>query len=254
MKSFLLILLFYPLFSRAQTADDYRKKAEEANNNDNIELAIDFINKAIKISPDVCNYYAFRALYVTSPKRMIRADYKAALASALLDMNKAITLGCKDVRDYIDRGDLYAKIGSNQMATNDYQTALLLLKSPSSYLDYSDRAGIKEVLEDYIGAISDYTNAIQLDEACISCFRLYGLRAHCKAMIRDYRGALADYTKSLEISSSPNLETGEVYCNRAIVKFNIGDKNGACEDWRKASDLGYMKAFDLIKSNCSSNN
>jgi hypothetical protein len=33
--------------------------------------------------------------------------------------------------------------------------------------------------------------------------------------------------------------------------MNLGDINGACQDWRKASNLGYMEAFDLIKSECS---
>ncbi len=165
-------------------------------------------------------------------------------------MTKAINLGCTDVNDYKQRGDYYSELGLNEKARNDYQKALLILKNPSSYSDYTDRAGIKEMLEDYKGAITDYTSAIELDTACKFCVRLYGLRAHCKAKIRDYVGALEDYTKNLQLNSSPSLETGEVYCNRGIVKLNMDNIKGACEDLRLASNMGYMRAFDLIKEHC----
>lgn len=249
MKLFFLVPLILPLFSLSQTASSFREKAKEAFSNDDPELAIKFINEAIKLSPTNCDYYAFRALYSTSRKRNIE-NYKTALSSALDDMTKAINLGCNDAQDYKSRADFYIQIGLTEKAKNDYQKALLILKNPSSHWDFSERAGIKTSLEDYKGAISDYTSAIQLDTTCNSCFRLYGLRAHCKAKIQDFVGALADYTKNLQLNSSPSLETGEVYCNRGIVKLNMNNIKGACEDWREASNLGYMKSFDFIKQYC----
>jgi hypothetical protein len=34
------------------------------------------------------------------------------------------------------------------------------------------------------------------------------------------------------------------------VKFNLNDKNGACLDWKKASELGFAKANESINKYC----
>ncbi|WP_269606346.1 tetratricopeptide repeat protein [Prochlorococcus marinus] len=42
----------------------------------------------------------------------------------------------------------------------------------------------------------------------------------------------------------------DAYFNRANVKKEIGDINGACEDWRKALDLGDKEAAKPMQGNC----
>ena len=42
-------------------------------------------------------------------------------------------------------------------------------------------------------------------------------------------------SKAIEIN--PNYALG--FANRVSAKEQIGDMNGACNDWRKASSLGY---------------
>jgi len=32
--------------------------------------------------------------------------------------------------------------------------------------------------------------------------------------------------------------------------LELGDKNGACLDWSKAGELGYIEAYDAIKEYC----
>ena len=32
--------------------------------------------------------------------------------------------------------------------------------------------------------------------------------------------------------------------------MELGDKNGACLDWSKAGELGYIEAYDAIKEYC----
>ena len=61
----------------------------------------------------------------------------------------------------------------------------------------------------------------------------YYFRGNSKDDLEDYYGAIADYTKSIEIN--PHYRA---YFNRGISKYNLGDKNGACQDARKAQDLG----------------
>jgi hypothetical protein len=43
----------------------------------------------------------------------------------------------------------------------------------------------------------------------------------------------------------------EAYLNRGSFKFTLKDKNGACLDWSKASELGDSDAYDLIKKYCN---
>ena len=43
---------------------------------------------------------------------------------------------------------------------------------------------------------------------------------------------------------------GEPYYYRGISKYLLGDKNGACQDARKAQDLGY-DASELIRDVCN---
>jgi hypothetical protein len=49
-------------------------------------------------------------------------------------------------------------------------------------------------------------------------------------------------------SSSP--DNGAVHLGRGISKFYLGDKTGACEDWRTASARGAINAAELITEYC----
>ena len=62
----------------------------------------------------------------------------------------------------------------------------------------------------------------------------------------DFTGAIDDYTKLIQI----NCNDSDAFFNRAYVKNKVGDIKGACEDWKKAADLGDEEAEQLIKENC----
>ena len=40
------------------------------------------------------------------------------------------------------------------------------------------------------------------------------------------------------------------YFNRGNSKLNIGDKKGACEDWKKALELGAEYAKERLEEHC----
>ena len=54
----------------------------------------------------------------------------------------------------------------------------------------------------------------------------------------------SDYT----IKLNPNY--AQAYVNRGVAKLNTNDKQGACQDARKAQSLGY-DASQLIKLACN---
>ncbi len=77
------------------------------------------------------------------------------------------------------------------------------------------------------------------------------MRAYNRVQVKDYKGALSDYWKRIELDTSRNLITAEIFYYRGNIKQKLNDKKGACKDWTKAGELGFMKAFDSIRLNCN---
>jgi Flp pilus assembly protein TadD len=59
--------------------------------------------------------------------------------------------------------------------------------------------------------------------------------------------ALADFNQALKLKP----DNGGVFLGRGISKFYLGDKTGACEDWRTASARGINDAAALITEYCN---
>ncbi len=62
----------------------------------------------------------------------------------------------------------------------------------------------------------------------------------------DYSGAIQDFNKAIELD--PN--DAEAYGGRGLAKILLGQKDSGCLDLSKASKLGYMGAYDVIKKHC----
>ena len=56
----------------------------------------------------------------------------------------------------------------------------------------------------------------------------------------------SDFSKAIEI----NPKHAGAYCNRGIAKNDSDDLKGACEDWKKAAELGDEKAAEFLKEHC----
>ena len=62
----------------------------------------------------------------------------------------------------------------------------------------------------------------------------------------------ADATKIIEICEDESYEyVDEAYELRGQAKRELGDLKGACEDWKKAAELGREDAVKLLEENCS---
>jgi lipoprotein NlpI len=71
--------------------------------------------------------------------------------------------------------------------------------------------------------------------------------ALAKYSIKDYNGCIQATNKSIELNPSYR----EAYFTRGNAKQYIGNKNGACLDFSKAGELGYIQAYDVIKEYCN---
>lgn len=100
----------------------------------------------------------------------------------------------------------------------------------------------KFILEDYEGALQEYTKAIEVDPNNVFA---YESRGTVELHLENYSSALLDFTKAIKIEPRALF-----YCNRGIAKYLLNDRTGALLDWDKAAELGELDAYDLIKNYC----
>jgi tetratricopeptide (TPR) repeat protein len=169
------------------------------------------------------------------------------------DYNKTITYLTKAIELNSNNKDSYYISTLQHRAKaksllNDYSGAVadyskLIELNPNKGSNYSSRADAKSELNDYRGAIADYNKANELDP---NYSYYYASRADAKFNMGDYKGAIADYTKA--ILGDP--KDGESYLSRGDAKILIKDKVGACKDFSKAGELGQDRAYEEINKNC----
>ncbi|MFM8439090.1 MAG: tetratricopeptide repeat protein, partial [Candidatus Kapaibacterium sp.] len=63
---------------------------------------------------------------------------------------------------------------------------------------------------------------------------------------KNYKEALADFTKAL----TSNRQNGMIWFNRGIANRYLGDNKQACDDWKKAVQLGETNAQDALTKFC----
>lgn len=159
------------------------------------------------------------------------------------------------VYDYNKSGIEKYKIGDYKGAIEDYTKAIklasdtiglnIIKKVPLQIAcgdAYTSRGNAKSQLKDYTGAIQDYNKAIEL----IKDENTYYNRGIAKGNLGDFRGAIQDFDKVIELTP----KFADAYNIRGLAKAQLGNMDGACLDWSKAGELGYSKAYDMIKEYC----
>ncbi|BAZ41939.1 TPR repeat-containing protein [Calothrix sp. NIES-4101] len=188
---------------------------------------------------------------------------------AIADFSQAIRINANYPFAYINRAYAYLKLGEHQAAIEDCTEAIklnpnshLLNNNSLNNADFIDtikkhltnhqdflrvfqemsemtsdnsvaskeRANYRYEIEDYEGAISDYTEVIKSD---IDDINSYLNRAKARYAIGDKKGTLEDYTQALKI----NLSDADTYLHRGNLRWELGDTQGAMEDFKKATDL-----------------
>ena len=106
-----------------------------------------------------------------------------------------------------------------------------------------NRGYAKVQLEDYRGAMEDFSNAIELDSKDTLA---YNNRGFTKYKLEDFYGAVKDYNKAIELNAS----YAKAYFYRGLVKIILNQKDIGCLDLSKAGELGFENAYEMIKKLC----
>ena len=126
--------------------------------------------------------------------------------------------------DYILSGNAKFFLEDFRGAIEDYTKSIEI---DSNALAYCNRGSSKSELHDGRGAIEDFTKAIEIDPNLALAYYNRGTSRH---YFQDHRGGLADFTKAIEIN--PNY--ANAYNNRGGSKSELHDYRGAIEDFTKA--------------------
>ena len=95
---------------------------------------------------------------------------------------------------------------------------------------YKEIGDTKIKLQDYEGAIVEYSKAIELNPNYIDA---YYKRKEAKSSIGDYIGGIEDLSKIIEINPNDDV----AYHNRGFLKYDMNDYDGALQDYMKTLEI-----------------
>ena len=132
-------------------------------------------------------------------------------------------------------------------AISDYSRAIEL--KPDEAYRYSLRGYSKYLLKDYNGSLVDYDKAIELEPNSDSFFD----RASTRIYLKDYYGAISDLTRGLELYKPYySINSKDVYYNnRGYSKQKLKDMKAACEDYKIAAELGNKNSQNSLNKLCN---
>ncbi len=198
----------------------------------NYEDAIHYFSKVIEIDPNYSEAYNDRG----SAYRLLE-KYNEAVE----DYSKAIMLK-KTAIYYNNRGSVKMKLEKYAEAIDDYTAAIIL--DSSYYIAINNRGVAKIEIKNYLGAINDFTLCLQKKKDYYAAISNRGI-AYYKA--KKYKEAIVDFDTIISINPSD----ATAYLHRGNTKEMIRDKEGACNDWQKAADLGIDAAKNYVKNQCN---
>tara|TARA_B100000579_G_scaffold276039_1_gene228256 strand:+ start:1202 stop:1939 length:738 start_codon:yes stop_codon:yes gene_type:complete len=164
---------------------------------------------------------------------------------AIADFSKALKRDFNDSATYIRRGICKEKVNDLQGSNADYAKVIKLNPSLDISQFYYNRGVAQFEMGFYHPALSDFNTAISINQGYSD---YYIFRGNVKSKLNySEEQSISDYNKAIQIDSK-NLNA---LFNRAIAKKRIGDKKGACSDFRKASSLGSLDASNWVDKICT---
>jgi tetratricopeptide (TPR) repeat protein len=201
--------------------------------------------------------------------------------TAIYDLEKALKI------DSLNNYETYNKLGNYYVYCNynfsksklAYDKSLSINKNQKFI--YYERAHLKYLLNDTVGAIKDYNDAIKLDK---NTYAFYEQRGFMLFLLHDYKSAYKDFNSSIKLGNqncydlrgatayflnkyNESIEDltiqlnkyynsydvysyhgGNILYYRGMSYFKINDIDLAINDWTESAKLGDGRAFNQLKS------
>jgi protein O-mannosyl-transferase len=150
--------------------------------------------------------------------------------------DEAILILRKGINKYPDKSNLHLNLAITYLYSAKYDSALgeynkVLESGMVSPQYYNGRGMVKDSLNDFLGAITDFSKALELKEGFFDALKNRGFT---KIKMKDNAGAINDLTTAININ--PNI--GMIWYYRGLALSNINKQAEAKADWEKAGKLG----------------
>lgn len=223
------------LSQNVKRLDTYNyNRGVEALENNNLEEALEYLNKELEDNPD--NGYAW---VLIATIWVSQEEYGRALTAANLAI-KNIPKKDKPNRSfaYVVRAKVYVGLGENEKALADFSSAIK--ETPDDAEVYEERANLYYFMEKYDLADKDYQKMISINPGSVMGYMGIGRNANAE---KRYNDAIEqfDYVTRLV----PDYSSG--YSFRAESYFGLKQYDKAIDDIIHALDIdGDDKAFYLM--------
>ncbi len=157
------------------------------------------------------------------------------------DFSKAIHYNPADFSLYIQRAKAYCEMKLLEPAIQDMETYLIYFPEDQSAIAMCGELNFAN--QNYINALKCFNKNIASDNSNPAYFKARG-KTYLQTGMNKY--AINDLSMALDLS--PN--DGETYFYKGLARFQSGDREGACDDWKKALKLGEIKAMKQLLDHC----
>jgi tetratricopeptide (TPR) repeat protein len=212
--------------------------SDNESDNGNIEVALRYIDKAIRITPDNSILHYKKALFLHELK-----ENKLALNA----IDNSIKLNKTEYVSYVTKANILAELNQTDSAFANFDKAIKIAPlKPSIYLD---RGLLYEILNQPDKALEDFNKAIQLDSTYYNAYYHRGELISINS--KDYKTAIEDFTIMIDNfvpeTLTDKLFLGAAYLFRGSCYDLSGDLENACRDFNKASELGLKEADKYLE-------
>jgi tetratricopeptide (TPR) repeat protein len=217
----------------------YLKSGDECINKKQYQDGITAYNHALKNQPNNPEIY-----YKRGNARYSIGEYERAI----LDYIQAININPNYVKAYSQSALARFELGDYQGAIEDYTQAIKI--NPNNSLAYRNRANLRSQIGDNQGAIEDFTYAIKINPDDRDTYKsldkagyvlkdkpqfpenadAYKKRANYRCELGDYEGAIEDYTQVININPNDAFACK----NRGNLRSYCGDYQGAIDDYTQS--------------------
>lgn len=183
-------------------------------------------------------------IYVQKGKSLLsRGDIEGAIAS----YTRAIELNPKSAIAYLHRGYARREQGSLDKAIEDYEKATELdARTTTNNWQvaeaFTNRGLIRKERLDVDLAISDYNKAIKHNP---NALQAYLERGQARILIEDFTGALADFSYVIEKEKRNIGRKALAYGDRSLAKLLLGKGEEAKRDFEEGRKLSIDNRIDL---------
>jgi len=198
---------------------------------ENSRRAISSFNKAIDLEPESIDYINYIAMFYAGSKKY---DASSELIS------KSLQINLYQPSIWMLRINNHLNLNDNQAAIKEMQFLERIgIESPDLWISLA----MQMRTSDLPAAIGLLDRAINQNPLSITAFNN---RADLYRDNQDYDKAMEDWAMSLDV----NPRQADIYFMRGEVRYQLGDSEGACHDWRKALRYGHRKAIDMLHKYC----